>query len=109
MLFNNNAHAMCVTREQLYYDELYSYNRFRAEPARRRAGGDVPRLASVDVAELGELPAALGARWPTTGRRSSASSARPTKSRRSHRFSAAQPSHNPLTAEETMTDVAARA
>src|SRR6202165_956647 len=28
VLFNNNAHAMCVTREQLFYDDLYSYNRF---------------------------------------------------------------------------------
>ena len=28
VLLNNNAHAMCVTREQLFYDGLYSYNRF---------------------------------------------------------------------------------
>ena len=43
LLFDNHAHAMCVTREQLFYDDLYSYNRFGAEPARRRAGGHVPR------------------------------------------------------------------
>ncbi|WP_236590688.1 thiamine pyrophosphate-dependent enzyme, partial [Mycobacterium intracellulare] len=36
VLFNNNAHAMCVTREQLFYDDLYSYNRFR--PSRLGAG-----------------------------------------------------------------------
>ena len=28
VLLNNNAHAMCVTREQLYYNDFYSYNRF---------------------------------------------------------------------------------
>ena len=42
VLFNNNAHAMCVTREQLFYDDLYSYNRVRPQSARRRVGGDVP-------------------------------------------------------------------
>ena len=36
VLFNNNAHAMCVTREQLLYDDLYSYNRFG--PANLGAG-----------------------------------------------------------------------
>ena len=36
VLFNNNAHAMCVTREQLFYDDLYSYNRFG--PSRLGAG-----------------------------------------------------------------------
>jgi acetolactate synthase-1/2/3 large subunit len=28
LLFDNHAHAMCVTREQLFDDDLYSYNRF---------------------------------------------------------------------------------
>lgn len=28
IVFNNNAHAMCVTREQLYYSGDYTYNRF---------------------------------------------------------------------------------
>jgi acetolactate synthase-1/2/3 large subunit len=48
-LFNNNAHAMCVTREQLFYDDLYSYNRF--EPANLGAGLSAmfPGLQSVDV------------------------------------------------------------
>ena len=36
VLFNNNAHAMCVTREKLYYDGIYSYNRFT--PSRLGAG-----------------------------------------------------------------------
>ncbi len=43
VLFNNNAHAMCVTREQLFYDDLYSYNRFGPSRSGRRPGGDVPR------------------------------------------------------------------
>ena len=49
VLFNNNAHAMCVTREQLFYDDLYSYNRF--EPANLGAGLSAmfPGLQSVDV------------------------------------------------------------
>jgi acetolactate synthase-1/2/3 large subunit len=29
VILNNNAHAMCVTREQIYYGGKYTYNRFR--------------------------------------------------------------------------------
>ncbi|MTE14724.1 thiamine pyrophosphate-binding protein [Nocardia aurantiaca] len=36
IVFNNNAHAMCITREQLYYGDRYSFNRFR--PAHPGAG-----------------------------------------------------------------------
>ncbi|MGE5693872.1 MAG: thiamine pyrophosphate-binding protein [Candidatus Sericytochromatia bacterium] len=59
VLFNNNAHAMCLTREQLFYDDLYSYNRFR--PANLGAGlaAMFPGLASVDVREAADLPAAM--------------------------------------------------
>lgn len=59
VLFNNNAHAMCVTREQLFYDDRYSYNRFL--PSRLGAGlaAMFPGLSSVDVSEIGELPEAL--------------------------------------------------
>ncbi|KKC06319.1 thiamine pyrophosphate-binding protein [Mycobacterium nebraskense] len=59
VLFNNNAHAMCVTREQLFYDDLYSYNRFA--PSRLAAGlaSMFPGLSSVDVADIAALPAAL--------------------------------------------------
>jgi acetolactate synthase I/II/III large subunit len=59
VLFNNNAHAMCVTREQLFYNDLYSYNRFG--PSQLGAGLAVmfPGLSSVDVADIDALPAAL--------------------------------------------------
>ncbi len=61
VLFNNNAHAMCVTREQLFYDDLYSYNRF--EPSRLGAGlaAMFPGLTSVDVTDLDALGAAMRA------------------------------------------------
>ena len=59
VLFNNNAHAMCVTREQLFYDDLYSYNRFA--PSRLAAGLATmfPGLSSVEVADIDALPVAL--------------------------------------------------
>jgi acetolactate synthase-1/2/3 large subunit len=59
VLLNNNAHAMCVTREQLLFDDQYSYNRFT--PSRLGAGLAVmfPGLPSVDVADTAALSAAL--------------------------------------------------
>ncbi len=45
LLFDNHAHAMCVTREQLFYGDHLQLQPIRAEPARRRAGRDVPRPA----------------------------------------------------------------
>jgi acetolactate synthase-1/2/3 large subunit len=59
VLFNNNAHAMCVTREQLFYDDIYSYNRFR--PSRLGAGlaAMFPDLPALDVTSIEQLPAAL--------------------------------------------------
>ncbi|WAC90730.1 thiamine pyrophosphate-binding protein [Mycobacterium sp. Aquia_213] len=60
VLFNNNAHAMCVTREQLFYDNLYSYNRF--QPSRLGAGlaAMFPSLTSIDVGDARGLAAAMG-------------------------------------------------
>jgi acetolactate synthase-1/2/3 large subunit len=59
VLLNNNAHAMCVTREQLFYDDLYSYNRFR--PSRLGSGlaAMFPGLSAVEVDDIAALPAAL--------------------------------------------------
>jgi acetolactate synthase I/II/III large subunit len=59
VLFNNNAHAMCVTREQLFYDDLYSYNRFRPSDLGAGLAAMFPGLPSVDVADIDALPAAL--------------------------------------------------
>jgi acetolactate synthase-1/2/3 large subunit len=59
LLFDNHAHAMCVTREQLFYDDMYSYNRFG--PSRFGAGLATmfPGLRSVDVDDIGQLSAAV--------------------------------------------------
>ena len=59
LLFDNHAHAMCVTREQLFYDDLYSYNRFG--PSRFGAGlaAMFPGLLSADVDDIDQLPGAL--------------------------------------------------
>jgi acetolactate synthase I/II/III large subunit len=67
LLFDNHAHAMCVTREQIFYDDLYSYNRFG--PSRLGAGLATmfPGLASVDVSTIDELPAALEAALEVDG------------------------------------------
>ncbi|ORW02529.1 thiamine pyrophosphate-binding protein [Mycobacterium kyorinense] len=59
VLFNNNAHAMCVTREQLFYDDLYSYNRFSPSNLGAGLAAMFPGLSSVDVADLDAFPAAL--------------------------------------------------
>ena len=59
VLFNNNAHAMCVTREQLFYDDLYSYNRFRSSRLGAGLAAMFPGLASVDVSDLDGLAAAM--------------------------------------------------
>jgi acetolactate synthase I/II/III large subunit len=67
LLFDNHAHAMCVTREQLLYDDLYSYNRFG--PSRLGAGLATmfPDLTSVDVCEIGQLAPALRAALDVDG------------------------------------------
>src|SRR6195952_29883 len=67
VLLNNNAHAMCVTREKLFYGDQYSYNRF--QPSRLGAGlaAMFPGLSSVAVTEPAELAAALRAAMATEG------------------------------------------
>ncbi|MCV7302460.1 thiamine pyrophosphate-binding protein [Mycobacterium barrassiae] len=59
LLFDNHAHAMCVTREQVFYGDHYSYNRFG--PSRLGAGlaAMFPGLRSINVTDLDELPDAL--------------------------------------------------
>ena len=67
LLFDNHAHAMCVTREQLFYDGIYSYNRFG--PSRLGAGlaAMFPGLQSVDVDDITELPAAIRTAFAVDG------------------------------------------
>lgn len=67
VLFNNNAHAMCVTREQLFYDDLYSYNRFRASRLGAGLAAMFPGLTSVDVADRDGLAAAMRAALAADG------------------------------------------
>jgi acetolactate synthase-1/2/3 large subunit len=59
VLFNNNAHAMCVTREQLFYEDLYSYNRFRSSRLGAGLAAMFPGLTSVDVNDLEGFAAAM--------------------------------------------------
>ncbi|HET7665819.1 MAG TPA: thiamine pyrophosphate-binding protein [Mycobacterium sp.] len=67
LLFDNHAHAMCVTREQLFYDDLYSYNRFG--PSRFGAGLATmfPGLSAVDVDDIDQLPQAVRSALDTGG------------------------------------------
>lgn len=64
---NNNAHAMCVTREQLYYGDRYSFNRFR--PAHPGAGmaAMFPQLPAVTAGTVEELTAALRQSFDRSG------------------------------------------
>lgn len=67
VLFDNQAHAMCVTREQLVYGGRYSYNRFG--PSRLGAGlaAMFPGLPGADVTDLAELATALKAALEADG------------------------------------------
>ncbi|OBI03254.1 thiamine pyrophosphate-binding protein [Mycobacterium scrofulaceum] len=67
VLFNNNAHAMCVTREQLFYDDRYSYNRFRPSTLGTGLAAMFPGLTSVDVSEPAQFAAALRAALDVAG------------------------------------------
>ena len=67
VLFNNNAHAMCVTREQLFYDDLYSYNRFRSSRLGAGLATMFPGLTSVDVSDLDGFAAAMRAALDVDG------------------------------------------
>jgi acetolactate synthase I/II/III large subunit len=67
LLFDNHAHAMCVTREQLFYDDLYSYNRFGPSNLGAGLAAMFPGLPSTDVSDIDELPAALKAALDVDG------------------------------------------
>jgi acetolactate synthase-1/2/3 large subunit len=67
VLFDNHAHAMCVTREQLFYDDRYSYNRFGPSRLGAGLGAMFPDLPSVDVHEIGELHPTVSAALDADG------------------------------------------
>ena len=58
VVFNNNAHAMCVTREQLYLPGPLQLQPISAGPHRRGHGGacsrSMPRAVATKLAELTE-------------------------------------------------------
>jgi acetolactate synthase-1/2/3 large subunit len=67
LLFDNHAHAMCVTREQLFYDDLYSYNRFGASRLGAGLAAMFPGLHSVDVDDITGLRAAVRTAFDVDG------------------------------------------
>ena len=67
VLFNNNAHAMCVTRETLYYKGEYSYNRFTESNLGAGLAAMFPGLPAVDVTDPDALAPALRAALAADG------------------------------------------
>ncbi|MCV7322167.1 thiamine pyrophosphate-binding protein [Mycolicibacterium confluentis] len=59
VLFNNNAHAMCVTREKLYYTGRYTYNRFTESNLGAGLAAMFPGLPAVDISDPDALGPAL--------------------------------------------------
>jgi acetolactate synthase-1/2/3 large subunit len=59
VLFNNNAHAMGVTREQLYYGDRYSYNRFASSRIGSGLAAMFPGLTSLEVSDADGFRAAM--------------------------------------------------
>ncbi|MGE2718251.1 thiamine pyrophosphate-binding protein [Mycolicibacterium celeriflavum] len=67
LLFDNHAHAMCVTREQRFYGDRYSYNRFGPSRLGAGLGAMFPGLPTADIEDLTSLPAALTTALETDG------------------------------------------
>jgi acetolactate synthase-1/2/3 large subunit len=67
VLLNNNAHAMCVTREQIYYNDFYSYNRFSPSHLGAGLAAMFPKLVSTDVSDTAGLAAAVRASLDVDG------------------------------------------
>lgn len=65
VLFNNNAHAMCVTREQLFtsarsdHGDRHSHNRFTTSRLGAGLAAMFPGLLSVDVADAESFSTAM--------------------------------------------------
>ena len=67
VLFNNNAHAMCVTREQLLFADESGHNRFTTSMLGAGLAAMFPGLPSVDVADADALRTAVRAALTTDG------------------------------------------
>lgn len=67
IVFNNNAHAMCVTREQLFYRDRYSFNRFRPSMLAEGIAAMFPTMRSLPARTLDQLFDALEAAAATSG------------------------------------------
>ncbi|GIE86024.1 thiamine pyrophosphate-binding protein [Actinoplanes regularis] len=59
VVFNNNAHAMCVTREQLFYGDTYTYNMFRPAYLAAGMGAAFPTLDVTRAGNAAQLRRAL--------------------------------------------------
>ncbi|MBF6334773.1 thiamine pyrophosphate-binding protein [Nocardia abscessus] len=59
VVLNNNAHAMCVTREQLYYRDRYSFNRFRPAHLGSGVAAMFPGLPAFSAHTVSDLDALL--------------------------------------------------
>ncbi|MTJ61381.1 thiamine pyrophosphate-binding protein [Nocardia seriolae] len=59
VVFNNNAHAMCVTREQVFYSGAYSFNRFRAAEIGAGVAAMFPELPAWTARTVTEFENAL--------------------------------------------------
>ncbi|MGX1777806.1 thiamine pyrophosphate-binding protein [Nocardia brasiliensis] len=67
VIFNNDAHAMCVTREQLYYSGDYTYNRFGPAHIGAAVAAMFPHLPAYSADTRAEFEAALDATATATG------------------------------------------
>ncbi len=59
VVFNNNAHAMCVTREQLFYSGDYTFNRFGQAHIGAAVAAMFPHLPAYSTATVDEFDTAL--------------------------------------------------
>ncbi|MBH0778666.1 thiamine pyrophosphate-binding protein [Nocardia bovistercoris] len=67
VVFNNNAHAMCVTREQIYYRNRYSFNRFRDTSIGEGIAAMFPSMPAHAVRRPEELAGALDRCFTASG------------------------------------------
>ncbi|GAB1690175.1 thiamine pyrophosphate-binding protein [Krasilnikovia sp. M28-CT-15] len=59
VIFNNNAHGMCVTRERLYYGDTYSFNLFQPTDIGAGVAAAFPSLPVARPGDAAGLRAAL--------------------------------------------------